>query len=77
MATTSFSIVSIAAGLSGCALTLLTTWLREHYRKGRMLKATRELPVGSLYVDDSTGVRIRFGSAESGSPPGAREENDQ
>jgi hypothetical protein len=62
MAVASFGVV---AGLSGCTLTLLTTWLREHYRKARVLKATGVLPVGSVYVDDGTGVRIRFGSGES------------
>ncbi|MGP4089557.1 hypothetical protein [Streptomyces sp. KR55] len=58
---TSFSIV---AGLTACGLTLLTTWLRERYRHGRVLKVSRELPAGSVYIDDCTGVRIQVGPVE-------------
>ncbi|SDP62526.1 hypothetical protein SAMN04487981_12959 [Streptomyces sp. cf386] len=64
---------SIVAALTGCGLTLLTTWLRERYRHGRVLRVSRELPAGSVYIDDCTGVRIRVGSIE---PVGADSTDD-
>lgn len=65
------TVFSIAAGLTGCGLTLATTWLRERYRHHGALKLTKDLPAGSVYVDDCTGIRIRVGSADL-TDPGAR-----
>ena len=66
----SMTLVSIMAGLSGCGLTLVTTWVRGGYRERRVLKVAGGLPEGSLYIDDASGIRIQIGHPEPPQAPG-------
>lgn len=55
------TIVSAVVCVAGCLLTLLSTWIHERCRQTRVLKAVCNLPMGSVYLDEESGVRIKIG----------------
>ncbi|MEV0611834.1 hypothetical protein AB0I81_00825 [Nonomuraea sp. NPDC050404] len=67
-------IVGVLASMAGGLLTLLTTWVRERHRQGRVTAVLPHLPCGSVYIDGVTGVRIETGSPAKPSSAETREE---